>query len=171
MTVLEPQVDFANMSDYDIAQIGLVAAMNAFTEDSGMGYTNNDSLAIVVGEMVEGHYNELGSKTFGPDGADFIGNIDFESGKLATAIRYEVDSITAYQELGDVIPEGPQRWTGAVHFTARVKTAEQGWMTRDFVGAASGVQGHFDMATVYTALTRMGACWAMQMQALFGKAS
>ncbi len=169
MTSLDPQIDFGRMSDSDITEMGLTAAMIAFTEDVGMGYTNGDSLAIVVGVASNGLWNELGRQIFGPEGEDFLPYIDFRTGKLSTAIKYGVDSIAAYQDLGDSIPEGPQRWTGAVHYIARVQTVEHGWMTRDFAGAASGVQGHFDMATVYTALTRIGACWALKMQALYGK--
>ncbi len=169
MTSLEPQINFANMSDGEIADVGLTAAMLAFDEDVSMGFTNGDSLAIVVGEVSNGQWNELGRQIFGPEGESFLQYIDAETGKLSTVLKYSIDSITAYQDLGDLIPEGPQRWTGAVHYVARVQTVEHGWMIRDFAGAASGVQGHFDMATVYTALTRMGACWALKMQALHGK--
>jgi len=168
MADLKPQIDFASMSDVDIAQAGLTAAMSAFDDDVSRGYTNGDSLAIVVGVVDDGQWVELSRGLFGADAEAFLDNIDPVTGKLATTLNYSADSISAYLQLGDSIPEGPRRWTGAVYYVARVQTAQR-WMHRAFVGAASGVQGHYDMATVYTALTRMGACWALQMQALHGK--
>lgn len=164
MAELVPQVDYASLSDYDIAEIGLDAARAAFDCDVKAGLTNGDSLDIIVGTVNSlGEWLELGRRTFGPDGEQFFVNIEPDDGKLATVLTYNVDSILAYRRLGDKLPEGPQRWTGGVTHNAYAHTRE-GWRSRTFCGAASGVQGHFDMATVYTALTRMGAAWALQMQ-------
>ncbi len=170
MTVFEPESIFVTMSDEDMAEIGLLAAEVAFDHDCSTGFLSGQSLAIVVGTFDNGMWNELGRSHFGPDAARFDVNIDSVKGKLATALIYEEDSIKAYWNYGDRIPEGPQRWTGAVYHVARVETLN-GWMERVFVGAASGVQGHYDQATTYTALTRMGALWAIKMQALYGKAA
>jgi len=158
------------MSDEDMVDIGLDAAEVAFGHDRSTGLLNGDSLAIVVGTLDDDTWNELGRAHFGSAAAQFDVNIDPVKGKLATAITYGMDSITARWSFGDIVPEGPQRWTGAVYFVARVETL-QGWMVRTFAGAASGVQGHFDQATTYTALTRMGALWALKMQAIYGKAA
>ncbi len=169
MATLAPRIDFARLSDEGIANYGLEAAQDAFLRDVAEGLTNGDSLALVVGAVDDDEWVELGNRLFGPAGLEFVANIDPDEGKLATALRYEMDSIEANQLRGDSIPEGPQRYTGAVFHVARAHTAENGWMTRIFAGAASGVQGHVDMATTYTALTRMGALWALKMQTLHGK--
>jgi hypothetical protein len=149
--------------------MGLDAAVAAFELDVQAGLTTNDSLAIVVGTVEKGVWNDLQGRLIGPDALQFVGNINEGTGKLATALRYETDSVNAYAVHGGQIPEGPQRYVGAVYYVARVETVEHGWMTRIFAGAASGVQGHFDQATTYSALTRMAALWALKMQALHGK--
>jgi len=159
------------MSDVDIAEIGLHAAESAFDNDCSTGLVNGSSLAIVVGVIDDNTWIELGRAHFGPSAAEFDVNIDPVKGKLASAITYGMDSITARWSFGDHVPEGPQRWTGAVYYVARVKTLGNGWMVRIFAGAASGVQGHYDMATTYSALTRMGANWAFKMQSLYGMAA
>jgi len=132
------------------------------------GFTNGDSLVMVVG-VVDPSWRELDYREIGPDAAEFRKNIDYANGKLATALFYQTESVAALEAHGDDIPEGPQRYTGGVHYTARVLTQERGWMKRNFAGAASGVQGHFDMRATYAALTTMGALWALKMQALHGK--
>lgn len=172
MTELDPRVDFAALSDRDIAELGLEAAVAAFERDVKAGLTNNDSLALVIGLLNHSSdWTELARRLIGPDAEEFLLNINPHNGKLATALRHRMNSVDAYEQFGTEVPNGPQRYTGAVFHTARVKTEEAGWLSRNFVGAASGVQGHFDMATVYSALTRMGALWALKMQAVFGKAS
>jgi hypothetical protein len=170
VTHFNPRIDFTALGDVEIAGHGLLVAEVVFNNAVSYGLTNGDSLAIVVGFVNdEGVWRELGRRFLGPDGYNFLGNISPQTGKLVTALRHEMDSIEANQLHGDVIPIGPMRYTGAVWHVARVQTVENGWMTRVFAGAASGVQGHFDQATVYTALTRMGALWAIKMQALHGK--
>lgn len=171
MTTLAPKVNFAELSDEEIARRGLAAAKVAFKYDVEEGYANGDSLVIVVGALTGLEWVELGRDYFGPDAEEFAVNVDADTGKLATTLQFGMESIVAYQLHGAAIPEGPQRFTGGVYYVARVKTADNGWMLRIFAGAASGVQGHFDMAEVYSALLRMGACWAMKMQALYGKAA
>lgn len=171
MSDLEPTVDFASLEPEDIANLGLDGAERAFEQDVADGLTNGDSICIVVGVDSDGHgtWTPWGSRLIGTDAASFLGNIDEETGKLATAIEIGADSVVAYKEYGDEIPEGARRYTGAVYYTAYVETKTRGWRTMHFVGAASGVQGHFDQAAVYRALTRMAAVWAQQQVALYGK--
>ena len=171
MTALEPKVNYAVLSDSDITTIGLDAAEATFRRDVAAGLTNGDSLIITVGFVKDGDWYELGRRGFGPHAEQFASNVDPATGKLATALQYRLESVAAYELRGDSIPEGPQRYTGGVYYVARVRTTDQGWMTRVFAGAASGVQGHLDMATVYAALTHMSAAWAFKMQALYGKAA
>jgi hypothetical protein len=166
---IEPQIDFAELTDEEIAQHGLNAGQATFEQDVAAGFTNGDSLAMVVGEVYAPLWHELGRREIGLDAAQFFENIGYEDGKLATALKYETESVAAFEAHGDDVPKGPQRYTGGVYYTARVFTRESGWMKRDFAGAASGVQGHFDMKATYTALTTMGALWALKMQALYGK--
>lgn len=166
---IKPQVDFANLTDEKIAQHGLDAGQAAFERDMAVGFTNGDSLAMVVGEASVGLWHELGRREIGPDAGRFFENIDYTDGKLATALTYQTESVAALEAHDNDIPDGPQRYTGGVYYTARVLTQEHGWMRRDFAGAASGVQGHFDMKATYAALTTMGALWALKMQVLHGK--
>lgn len=167
---IKPKVDFAKLTDEEIAQHGLNAGQAAFERDVADGFTNGDSLAMVVGgvDSRSPMWRELGRREIGPDAAQFFENIGATDGKLATALTYQTESVAALQAHGDDIPAGPQRYTGGVYYTARVLTRERGWMTRNFAGAASGVQGHFDMKATYAALTTMGALWALKMQALHG---
>ncbi len=167
---MTPQVDFATLSDEGIARIGLNAAEEFFLSLVSGGVTNGDSLYMVVGiTSPQLGWQELGHRAVRPDAHQFRRYVDPDNGKLAPVIRHGVDSVVAYAERGDQIPAGAQRYTGGVSYRARVLTIEQGWMTRVFVGAASGVQGHFDQAVMYTALTTMGALWAQKMLALFGE--
>jgi hypothetical protein len=171
VTSMEPRVIFANLNDRGIAELGLDAAEAAFQRDVQLGLTNGDSLIITVGAEDDGPWQELGRRAIGPDAEQFAANIDPDTGKLATALNFEMNSVDAYAQYRGHVPEGPQRYTGGVYYAARVKTADRGWLSRTFAGAASGVQGHLDMATVYAALTHMAAAWAFKMQALHGKAS
>jgi len=168
---LEPRVDFGALDDAGIAERGLDAAEASFRRDVAAGVTNGNSLIITVGYVEGRRWHEGGRRGIGPDAEKFAANIDPETGKLATALEYCVDSIVAYGEYDTDIPDGPQRYTGAVYYVAHVKTERRGWMRRTFAGAASGVQGHFDQATVYGALLHMAALWALSMQAQYGKAS
>jgi len=165
---LEPRVNFAVLGDTDIAEMGLDAAEASFRRDVSVGLTNGDSLIISVGYVEDGNWYELGRRGFGPHAEEFAANVDPGTGKLATALEYGMDSVAAYNEYGNDVPEGPQRYTGGVYYLARVKTDRQGWVCRTFAGAASGVQGHFDQATVYAALTHMAAVWALSMQGKYG---
>jgi hypothetical protein len=169
VTQLRPMFDFAQMSDRDIADAGLDAAEAAFLRDVKIGVTNGDSLIMTVGWVQDGTWIELGRRGIGPDADQFGANIDPVNGKLATALVYGTESVAAYQLHGEHIPEGPQRYTGGVYYVARAKTADRGWLMRIFAGAGSGVQGHIDMASVYTALTHMGAFWALKMLEQYGK--
>ena len=166
---IEPRVNFAGLTDEEIARHGLDAGRAAFVQDVVAGFTNGDSLAMVVGEVCAPVWHELGRQEIGPAAEPFFENIGFADGKLATALTYQSESVAAFETHGNDIPVGPQRCTGGVYYTARVLTRECGWMERDFAGAASGVQGHFDMTATYVALTPMGALWALKMQALYGK--
>lgn len=171
MAELQVQVDYAKIGDAEIAAYGLAAAKATFDRDVADGLTNGDSLIITLGVVDDRQWRSLVRDGFGPDSAQFAGNIDADTGKLATALRRHLDSITAYATFGDGIPEGPQRFTGGVYYVGRAKTVERGWMFRIFAGAADGVQGHFSQEAVSAGLQRMVAIWAMSMQALYGKAA
>ncbi len=168
---MEPRVEYGTLSDEDIAIIGLDAAEAAFLHDVEAGLTNGDSLILVVGTVgnTASTWQELGRRGIGPNFEKFVGYVDPITGKLAMVLMRGENSDQVYEEFGDRVPEGPQRWTGGVYYAQSVQTVDEGWTGRNFAGAASGVQGYFDAATVYTALTRMGAAWALKMQALHGK--
>ena len=164
-----PIVDFKNLTDEAIANYGMDAGAALFAWLVSKGLVNGDSLALQVGCLDdEAIWWQFGRRFIGDDAHTFVGNIGSGDGKLAAALKYEKDSVEVYQIHGDVIPEGPMRYTGGVYFVGRVKTAK-GWMERIFAGAASGVQGHFDQAVMYTVITTMVGIWACKMQALHGK--
>ena len=166
MASLTP-IDYGALTDEQITDIGLDAAAVAFANDVVAGLTNGDSLILVVGIKTLNGWTEWGRRSFGPDAAQFEINVDSEQGKLATSLQFGKDSVHAFQNYGDQIPKGPQRYTGGVYHVARAET-KRGWHSMVFAGAASGVQGHLDMAVTYSALTRMGAAWVLREIAHYG---
>lgn len=171
MATLTPTVNYKTMTDKDMAEKALAVTQAAFEAAIAEGLLSGDSLAIQVGAEDDfGHFEMIAQKFFGPDAEQFLANTDVNTGKLATVLRYNQDSIEAVQEHGDEIPEGPQSWTGGVCYEARVFVPGDGWLTRIFYAAASGVQGHFDMSHMYTLLTFMGGMWAQKMQAKYNEA-
>jgi hypothetical protein len=169
VTTRTPPVDFKHLTWFEIGAMGLAASRRNFDGDVEDGLTNGDSMVVRLGYMDDDRYVELSSGVFGPDGEGFRDNIDQRNGKLATSIWFDLDSIDAVHEYPDRIPEGPRGYTGAVTLLARAHTRYNGWMKQRFTGAGSGVQGHFDAATVSAGLRRMAACWAQQQYAEFGE--
>jgi hypothetical protein len=169
VTELKPDVDFGLLSDFDIARRGMSIGVATFNKDLAYGMLNGDSLALVAGVVDDGLWQELCKQTLGPTGEEFLDNISPKTGKLATTLRYRMNSGMANQLYGNIIPEGPMRYTGAVWHTQGVETIKLGWLTRDFASAASGVQGYFDQAVAFTTVTHMAALWALKMQAMLGK--
>lgn len=164
-----PKVDFGSLTDDEIAQYGLSDGKATFERDRAAGLTNGDSLAMVVGVRINGKWYELGNQEIGTDAAQFVPNIDYATGKLATALTYQLDSVDALSVYEDEIPEGAQQYTGGVFYTARVRTRDRGWMEREFAGASSGVQGQFDAKATAAAVRSMGALWVSKMEVLYGK--
>jgi hypothetical protein len=163
--MLNTMLNYAAMTDADIAAFGLDAGETVFAQSVEAGATNGNSLYIRAGIITANGYNEWGCRAIGPNADEFAKNIGPEDGKLATVLKYADDTIVASRHFNP--PEGPQSWTGGVIHRAMVQVGDK-WRDCAFVGAASGVQGHFDMATVYTVLTHMGAAWALRERAQAG---
>jgi hypothetical protein len=171
VTSFRPTFDYDLVTDEQAATVGLDVARDVFYAQLGHGLLNGDSLTLRVGYKDEsGQYHDLAVRDLGNDAEQFLPNVDPETGKLSTAIRFDMDSMKAYWKYRSDIVEGPGRYTGGVSFTVYVET-KAGWMERTFVGAASGVQGFFDMSVTYAAITTMAAIWALSMQAQHGLAA
>lgn len=168
-TVTTPTIDFGSLTNEEIAQRALKRGKTTFELDRADGLVTGDSLAMVIGMRIHGKWCELGRQEIGTDAAQFVPNIDYATGKLATALNYQLDSVDALSVFEDEIPEGAQQYTGGVFYVARVKTRDCGWMQREFAAAASGVQGEFDANAAAAAVRFAGTLWVSKMQALYGK--
>jgi hypothetical protein len=164
-----PSVNFAELTDADITRQALERAGQLFNRNVQDGLTNGDSLIMRVGTADGGDWVEWGCKAFGPDGLDFIDNVNPVTGKLASAVYYQMNSGAADGIYHDEIPADARRYTGAVYHQAYVHTDRKDVMTKVFVAAGSGVQGEFDQASAAAAVFHMAALWAQQQLALHGK--
>lgn len=175
--------DYLCMGITDCASLGLRVAMAGFTAARNMGALNEGHLYITLGEIRGGEYVQHADDGYGfdmahrlnPDtlaGADaklynqLKRNVSTKTGKLATVVEYRMDSVVAYHLFGENVLTGAKGWTGGVIHIARCHLTSGKWLVRIFAGAASGVQGVYDMATVYTALLHMAAAWAQHELAL-----
>ena len=165
---ITPTINFADMDDKAIAAFGLRAGRRHFEGLLEEGALTDDSFFQQVGAIEGGTFVELGRDGIGDDWKQFKDNVSPDDGKIATVVEYGVDSIeAAYRYLRDRDEKDPRGWTGGVRFLVRVELTRGHWRERVFAGGGSGVQGHFDMSTVYATLTAMAAAWALGEKARF----
>lgn len=159
----QPSYDYLKMTDEGMTAFGFEAGTALFCSLKEAGLLNNNSLFMRAGVMTESdeRFVEFGTQVIG-DGMEYAVNTDPDTGKIATVIEFQQDSIAAFSDYGERVGDGPRQWTGGVFYVARVKLASGRWLYRVFVGAASGVQGHFDQVVMYAVLTTMGAAWAQR---------
>lgn len=155
------EYDYLSMTGEDMAVLGFKAGEAFFKSLSDAGVLNGANLFIRVGTVSnEGAFTEYGTWEIGDDAAQYAANTDPRTGKLATVLDCRMDSITAVQFYGEDVGEGARRYVGGVRHEGQVELKSGEWLFRIFAGAASGVQGHFDQATMHAVLGAMEAVWA-----------
>ena len=165
---LKPTTDYMGMKDAAIAQLGLRAGQRHHEGLLTEGALNNDSMFVLVGEVSDGAFRELGRDGWGRDWKQFVRNVDPSKGKIATVVEFRMDTIdAAFHHLRDLDEDDPRGWTGGVYFLVRAEMPDGTWREWEIGGAASGAQGHFDMSIMYVILTTMGAAFAQREIALF----
>lgn len=122
---------------------------------------NGGDLFVEVGAIVDGAYVRWGSKCYGnqAQAEKFAVNTSADGGKLATVVRYRMDSGDAYRKYGDEISDGPGRWKGGVYLKASVQLSDGTWRTCELVCAASGVQSEQDAAVARGVVSDLAATW------------
>lgn len=140
-----PELDLAALSDGQIATIALNVGEATFHSLYVSGVTTGpngpDALHMRVGSVTGNTFVEWGERTVG-NGSQFAVNT---VGKAGTAATYGMNSDDAAAAYGDVIPEGPGRWTGGVFVSVRTKFDDDTQAALDpNVAACSGVQGELD---------------------------
>jgi hypothetical protein len=112
----------------------------------------------VVRFQKDGGYEAIGVAEYGTDAARYAANVSDATGKLATVIEHRVDTGTtkAYLKL-TFSGDDPRGWTGGVYLEVSDRLDNGEVITIRLGGAASGVQGPFDAATMRTVLSTLAA--------------
>jgi hypothetical protein len=117
------------------------------------------SLYLSVVRLQKGNgYEVIGNAEYGTDAARYAANVSDVTGKLATVVQYRVDTGTAkaYFEL-TFDDDDPRGWTGGVYLEVSDRLDNGEVISIRLGGAASGVQGPFDAATMRTVLSTLAA--------------
>lgn len=173
---LEPTVNYLELTDDELAQLGLDAAKEHFTYLCGKGRVTNDSLHARYGmsaEFIEdGRIDpdivEIAEKDIGLDGHTFAVNTGMD-GKLGTVAKYDCDSNDATIDFGleavaDGDPGDPRGWTGGAFLLARIKLDGVTY-ARKFGMACSGVQGSHDLICARTGAQDAAGAWMERVKA------
>jgi hypothetical protein len=162
----EPKFDYANASDRQLSEIALAGGRQEFGNLLDSGLLNNDGLFTQFGKIDElDNFVELGREGFGTGWQEFVKNVDPENGKIATVVRYHMDSADAFDRYGEDVGKGPKQWTGGVHLEVSVELDNGETRTTELAGASSGVQGVYDAAVTSAVLRRYAAAWVLREKA------
>ena len=169
-----PLVDYGQLTDEELVEMAFNEVGECFNRNRDLGLLRGPKGALLhirFGTVDhEDCYQELGCRNLGGEAAEqFEPNTSPDNGKLSTAIKYFMDSGDAARECGDAIPEGPQRWTGGAYYLAVVETVRHGRMALNLAGAASGLQGRWDLAFVKLLIHVYATLWCLKQEARYGK--